>query len=71
MILNDKWYNFLKWFIWLFMPALTTLIGVVGQTLGWADVDTILTIMTAVTTFLGAITGLSNRNYHNKEGVDK
>ena len=67
MILNDKWYNILKWFIWLFLPAFTTLIGVLGQSLGWSNVDTLLTILTAVTTFLGGITGLSNRNYHKEE----
>lgn len=70
MILNDKWYDILKWFIWLFLPALTTLVGVLGQSLGWSDLDTILTVMTAVTAFLGAITGLSNKNYHDKEDKD-
>lgn len=64
--MNNKLYDFMKWFVWLFMPALTTLVGVVGQTLGWSNTDVIITIMTAVTTFLGAITGLSNKQYNRK-----
>ncbi|MDO4681078.1 MAG: phage holin [Aerococcus sp.] len=64
--MNNQTYDFLKWFVWLFMPALTTLVGVLGQTLQWGNTDTIITIMTAVTTFLGAITGLSNKQYNKK-----
>ena len=71
MILNDKTYNILKWLVWLFLPALTTFVGILGQTLGWSDVDTIVTIMTAFTTFLGAITGLSNKNYNEEEKAGK
>ena len=66
MMLSDKTYDFLKWMVWLFLPALTTFVGVLGQTLGWSDVDTIVTIMTAFTTFLGMITGLSNKSYNDK-----
>ncbi|MDO4680891.1 MAG: phage holin [Aerococcus sp.] len=64
--MNNQTYDFLKWFVWLFMPALTTLVGVLGQTLQWGNTNTIITIMTAVTTFLGAITGLSNKQYNKK-----
>ena len=63
-MINNKTYDILKWMVWLFLPGLTTFVGVVGQTLGWSNVDTIVTIMTAFTTFLGMITGLSNKNYN-------
>ncbi|MDO4671239.1 MAG: phage holin [Aerococcus sp.] len=61
--MSNKMYDFMKWFVWLFIPALTT---VVGQTLGWSNTDVIITLMTAVTTFLEAITGLSNTQYNGK-----
>jgi len=67
MVLSDKWYDILKWIVWVFLPALTVLVGVVGEALGYGNLDTVMTVMTAVTTFLGTITGVSNRNYHKKE----
>lgn len=64
--MNNKTYDIVKWGVLIFLPALTTLVGVIGQTLGWANTDTIITIMTAVTTFLGTITGVSNIKYNKK-----
>lgn len=64
MKLNDKVYNFLKWFTLIFMPALTTLVGVILNCFNVASTDIVLTIMTAITTFLGAILGISNNNYY-------
>lgn len=63
--MSNKTYDVIKWAVLILLPALTTLVGVIGQTLGWADTDTIITIMTAVTAFLGTITGVSNVKYHH------
>ena len=65
-MLNDKTYQFLKWFVAIVLPAATALVGTVGTSIGWADTDLCLTIMTAVTTFLGAILGASNQMYYKK-----
>lgn len=67
MKLNDKVYNFLKWFTLIFMPALTTLVGVILNCFNVASTDIVLTIMTAITTFLGAILGISNNNYYKND----
>ena len=52
--MSNKLYDVLKWITLVFLPALTTL------------TDIVLTIMTAVTTFMGAVLGISNINYKNK-----
>lgn len=67
MKLNNKTYDVLKWLVWLFLPALGVFIGVLGQSFGWENTDTMLTILTAFTTFLGTITGVSNREFNKEE----
>ena len=64
--LNSKTYDILKWVVWIFLPALTVLIGGLGELYGWADANTYTTGLALLTTFLGSITGLSNRNYHER-----
>lgn len=65
--MNNKVYDVLKWITLVFLPALTTLIGVVLNCFNIGYTDIVLTIMTAVTTFLGAILGISNINYNKEE----
>lgn len=65
--MSDKVYNVLKWITLVLLPALTTLTGVILNTLNVGVVDIVLTIMAAVTTFMGTILGISNINYKRKE----
>ena len=66
MKLNNKVYNFLKWFLMIFTPALITLIGTLGQIYHF-DTEVITLTIGAVATFLGVITGISNYNYKKGE----
>lgn len=65
--MSNKVYDVLKWITLIFLPALTTLVGVILNSFNVGCTEIVLTIMTAVTTFLGAILGISNINYNNKE----
>lgn len=67
MILKDKLYKVLKWGLIIFIPASITLIGALGQIYEF-DTEKIVLTISAVSTFLGVITGISNYNYNNKEG---
>ena len=67
MQMSDKTYDNMKWVVWAVLPALATLIGSLGVTLGWANTDIYVTIITAITAFLGTVTGVSNRNYNKEE----
>ena len=66
MKLNDKIYNILKWGLMIFVPAVSTLVGTLGQIYSF-DTETIILTITAISTFLGVITGISNYNYNKGE----
>lgn len=61
-VLKEQLYKILKWGLILFVPALISLIGNLGRIYGFETEKIILTIA-EVSTFLGAITGISNYNY--------
>lgn len=66
MQLSDKTYNYVKWFVSIFLPAAATLIGTIGKAVNWPHTDLTLTILGAVTVFLGA-TMLHSTAQYNKE----
>ena len=68
MKLNDKIYNTLKWVLFVFEPALITLISGFGQQFDW-NVTAIVFVIGAIATFIGTITGISNIRY-KKEAID-
>lgn len=61
--MSNKIYDILKYIALIFLPALTTFVGVVLQCFNVGCVDIVLTIMTAFDVFLGAILQISNANY--------
>ena len=67
MKLNDKLYKVFKWGLIIFVPALLTLIGTLGQIYEF-DTEKIVLTISAISTFLGVITGISNYNY--SKGVE-
>ena len=66
MKLNNKLYAILKWGLIIFIPALITLIGTLGQIYSF-DTEKIILTISAISTFLGVITGISNYNYKKGE----
>lgn len=71
MKLNGKVYEILKWIAVVFLPALTTLYGVIGATLNIPHTQEVLTIAVAVDTFIGSIIGISTLNYRKEQSNDK
>ena len=67
MKLPNNVYDFMKWFTLLFMPALTTFVGIIMNCFQVNCTEIVLTIMAGFTTFLASILGISNINY-KKEG---
>lgn len=68
MKLNNNLYKVFKWGLIIFIPALITLIGTLGQIYTF-DTEKIILTISAISTFLGVITGISNYNY--KKGDEK
>lgn len=69
MIINDKVYNIIKWFVVYFLPALGTLFFSISQLWGIPHADQVLGTITSVTIFLSMIMGLSSSSY-KKAGTD-
>lgn len=63
MVLNDKIYNFIKWLLITFVPALLVLIETLGVIYNY-DTQVLILTISAIATFLGAIVGISNTNYN-------
>lgn len=66
MKMNDKLYDFLKWFLIIFSPALITLIETLGIIYKF-DTNLIIGTYSAFATFLGTIVGISTMNYKKGE----
>ena len=67
MKLSNRLYDALKWITIIFLPALTTFVGVILKAFNVECADLVLTIMVAFTTFLGTLLGISNYNYKKGE----
>jgi len=64
MKMSNKTYDALKWIAMVFLPALTTFVGVILNSFNVPGTETILTIMIALDTFLGSLLGISSINYN-------
>jgi len=62
MKLNNKVYDAIKYFLMVFYPALTLLISTLGTIYGF-ETEKILLTVSAIVTFVGTVTGISNYNY--------
>nr|DAP38391.1 MAG TPA: holin [Caudoviricetes sp.] len=67
MKMKDKTYDRIKYSLFIFIPALITLIGSLGKIYNFNTEIIILTI-SAITTFVGTVTGLSNVKYNKEKG---
>lgn len=60
--LSNKVYDIFKWGLFTFVPALIMLISTLG-TIYKLDTEVITLTISAISVFIGAVTGLSNYNY--------
>ena len=70
MKLNDNVYNVLKWITMILLPAISTLYFALSGIWGFPYAEQIVGTIAAITTFLGALLGISTIQY-NKEKEDK
>lgn len=67
MKISNKLYDSLKWLVIIVLPALATLYAALAAVWAWPDPDQVVTTITAVDTFLGAVLCISSATY-NKGG---
>lgn len=69
MKLSDNVYKTLKWLCLIALPALATFYGVIGKIWEIPFTAEIVTTITAVSTLIGTLIGVSTMNY-NKDKED-
>jgi len=63
-ILNDKWYDILKWISIVALPAISTFIVVISRIWGWAELGSMIgQSITALGVLLGTLLGISAISY--------
>lgn len=65
MKLPDSLYNVMKWIVIIVLPALATLYAALSAVWAWPFSQEVVTTITAVDTFLGAILCISTANYNS------
>lgn len=71
MQLDNATYDRLKFFVTIFMPALTAFYLGLGQVLGWHDTDKVGACLGLFTVFVGAILRGSSKKYQKKVEAKK
>lgn len=67
MIINNKIYDVLKWILMIFVPAFITLLTTLTMVWKWnIPLEAIVTTISAIATFLGALIGISSANYKKR-----
>ena len=67
MKISNKLYDILKWLVIIVLPALATLYAALSTVWAWPYSEEVVTTITAVDTFLGAVLCISAATY-NKGG---
>lgn len=68
MTLNNKLYDVLKWLVIIVLPAAATLYAALAAVWAWPYPDEVVTTITAVDAFLGAVLCISTANYNKGAG---
>lgn len=67
MQLQNKTYDTLKWIAQIVLPAIGTLYFALAAIWGFPYGEQIIGTITAVDVFLGALLGISSRNYNKRK----
>ena len=69
-LLPDKAYRALKRVALIVLPALATLVGAVGTAWGWPHLTAVISTITAISAFVGALIGASNASAKTSENTE-
>ena len=65
MTIPSKIYDVLKWALLIFVPAFITLITTLTAAWNWdIPLEAIVATISAIATFLGALIGISSKNFN-------
>lgn len=67
-VLNSTLYEVLRWFTWIVLPAIATLLASLNSLWNWnLPIDAILSTFAAIETFIGVVLGLAK--YSNDTAI--
>lgn len=70
MTLPHPLYEILRWFTWIVLPAIATLIAALEAAWHWGlPIDAILATFSAVETFIGVVLGLAKYSNDKEEAL--
>lgn len=69
VILSDNLYKTIKWAVGIVLPAAATLILALGDIWDWPNMTQIVGTVTALTTFLGVVAGVSTFQYNESDAA--
>ena len=67
MKMNDKVYTVLKWVTMIALPAIGTLYFTLSSIWGFPYAEQVIGTITAISTFLGVILGISTSQYNKSK----
>lgn len=67
MKISNKWYDFLKWFALIAIPAFEAFWLTVGKVWGWPYLTEVGTTIAAVGLLIAALIGVSTKGYKGLE----
>ena len=67
MKINDKVYTVLKWVTMIALPAIGTLYFTLSSIWGFPYAEQVIGTITAISTFLGVILGISTSQYNKSK----
>lgn len=68
MILPQRVYEILRWFTWIVLPAIATLISALNAAWNWGwPIEAILATFSAAETFIGVVLGIAKISYDVEE----
>lgn len=69
--LKDSTYNFLKWICLIALPAVAVFYAVIAKIWGLPYEAEIPATINAIAVLIGALIGISNKNYNKEENDEK
>lgn len=70
MKMKNTTYNYMKWIVLVVLPAAAVLIATIGGEVNWEYTQVTVTVLNAVTAFLGTSLGVSSINYQKGGNED-
>jgi len=69
MVLPQKYYDFVKWFVGIVLPAISAAVFSLQETFNIDNAEQIMGVCAVLATFLGAIAGISSRNFNRSDAA--